>query len=528
MWEGLARKLAGKDVVWYPSAGGDIHDVISYFNRLGGRYDTFHRRHRMEDEEIPLVFVHTDGGYSDFLHMEHFIDSEAGHFHLRDEHEMARVPAVSRGFCVFARPDDPEAGRCVEYVYEGFLHHRGYIRFSIITVAIENEQFAAEFLLPNQVDLVAVVHKCCGWGCGGGASCPGTWMRSVLRRLHVKYFITDPHGMVGVDGHFVGRLDYLHTVDFTPHDRWLEEGNRPGESEVSRIYPILKEPPYERVLFRLEGGGELWEQGSPHGFVRWFAVGGKPLHSDGLEYAPIVTGLADVLKFARTRKLCAKYYSPGDEDKAVYALLRKIGRECFCKWLESSPGDLNCLSDLNGLFRIISLADTTWGLKAHMRGVPLFDAYVDEADRREEARRLAEELRLREQEKAQAAAIERERLEKEAKQKELEERQLRHRQRCEKFAAMWKARKERFAEIALEEKLHIIATDAENLPEFYPLALDEIKMEELKEVAPEVLNEVAVRFAQLKRRDWCAFAQLVAKTIGERRGATPSRPENEE
>lgn len=239
----LIALLKGGLVEWYPSAGGDLQNIRSVY------------RPRHEKSPRPNVFIHTDWWYAEVSRDDFADEIKDYDIILRKVKELPRLPAKSHQFCVFAQENAPNAGRCVEYDGTIKLNDDRVEHFTLVKIAMENEQFAAEFLLPNQICLEALVHKNCGWGCGGGATIPGTWMRGVLSRLKTKYFITDWHGMNGARS---GRACWI-------------EGEVPGRDEAARVFPILGESIGERLSYR-DLWEECWEFGSPHGGVKCFAV----------------------------------------------------------------------------------------------------------------------------------------------------------------------------------------------------------------------------------------------------------------
>ncbi len=239
----LIALLNSGAVEWYPSAGSDLQNVRSSFRRRSGKTPR------------PNIFVHTDWWYAEGSRNDFADEIREGDVVLRNVREYSQLSAKSHRLCAFAQEDASNAGRCVEY--EGALaRDDGHVEhFILIKIAIENEQFAAEFLLPNHIRLEALVHKNCGWGCGGGAMIPGTWMRGILLRLQAKYFITDWHGMNGARS---GRACWI-------------EGDVPGRSEASRVFPILGESVDKRLSY-WPLWDECWELSSPHGDVRCFAI----------------------------------------------------------------------------------------------------------------------------------------------------------------------------------------------------------------------------------------------------------------
>ena len=239
----LTALLKGGPVEWYPSAGSDLQNIRSAYRPRRGK------------SPRPNVLIHTDWWYAEGLRDDFAEEIKDYDLILRKVKELPRLPATSHRFCVFAQEDALNAGRCV--VYEGVITKDGghVDHFTLIKIAIENEQFAAESLLPNRICLEALIHKNCGWGCGGGATIPGTWMRGVLSRLQTKYFITDWRGMNGARS---GRACWI-------------EGEVPGRSDAARVFPILGESAGERLSY-WDLWEECWEFGSPHGAVKCFAV----------------------------------------------------------------------------------------------------------------------------------------------------------------------------------------------------------------------------------------------------------------
>ncbi len=235
--------LKGNQVEWYPSAGSDLQNIRSAY------------RSRRELSPRPNVFIHTDWWYAEDSRDDFADEIKDCDIVLLKKKELPRLTVNSHQFCVFAQEDAQNAGRCVEY--KGIItKDSGHVEyFTLIKIAIENEQFAAEFLLQNRICLEALIHKNCGWGCGGGATIPGTWMRGVLSRLQTKFFITDWHGMNGARS---GRRCWI-------------EGDVPGRSEAARVFPIIGESVGERLSY-WDLWEECWEFGSPHGAVKCFAV----------------------------------------------------------------------------------------------------------------------------------------------------------------------------------------------------------------------------------------------------------------
>ena len=241
--QGFISLLDGKRIEWYPSAGADLQDVRSAF------------RPRRARSPRPNLFIHTDWWYAEGDRDDFSDEIKQDDIILRKAQEHSRLTAVSHQFCVFAQENALNAGRCVEYEGTIKLNDDRVEHFTLVKIAIENEQFAAEFLLPNRICLEALVHKNCGWGCGGGATIPGTWMRGVLSRLKTTYFISDWHGMKGARS---GRACWI-------------EGDVPGRSEAARVFPILGESAGERLSY-WDLWGECWDISSPHGSVKCFAV----------------------------------------------------------------------------------------------------------------------------------------------------------------------------------------------------------------------------------------------------------------
>ena len=313
-YQDLISLLNGKRIEWYPSAGGDLQNICSAF------------RARLEKSPRPDVFVHTDWWYAESGRDDFADEIKRDNVILRKVMEYPKLPAVSHRFCVFAQEDSSNAGRCVEYEGTITLNDGGTARFALVKIAIENEQFAAEFLLPNQIHLEALVHKNCGWGCGGGATIPGTWMRSILSRLDVKFFISDNHGLNGC------RLSELTIIDGVLHsEKMWQEYCRPGEYEAGSVYPIINEPP-GTTLKLLHQWGECWELGSPHGFVTCVIVEAdkcmaekfETIFVDGHEI-PVLENFFDFMKYAAERRICVRH-CPACWNHGFQSLCREFGR----------------------------------------------------------------------------------------------------------------------------------------------------------------------------------------------------------
>ena len=492
----LLTRCTGEEVEWYPSAGDDMENVWSAF------------KHDKSGDPKPTLFIHTDWRHS-VVEWNGFPDEIRGHgIVLTKTHEYVRLPAEGRGFCVFGKNGAKYSGACIEYSGKIEVCEGNVCEVRLIRIAIENEQFAAEFLLPHQISLEALVHKNYGWGCGGGAAIPGTWMRAVLGRLHVKYFLSDMHGLKGTR-----KSDFLCDENnrFIIGNLWMEQC-RPGEYEASREYPILMEPP-GTVLRLSQRWTDCWEYGSPHGFVTCCAVQVSPCKIEAFEHIvvkgheiPVLNNFFDLIRYAKERRICVRPCSECwnypfkclcqefGHDKLLY-LIKKVTDE------DIHNADYHPV--LHRWCETIDILSTATDFMPFPTDSALGRCYGEICRRRaEEEVRCREELALKEKMRREEHA------------RKVAEHIRAHKTRQLAYKTAWEERCKRMNELSLEGKLRILADDSSHLPDFYPIDLSQISRQNIESVSRETRQKLLARFMVLRRRDWKSFREMLQEVDG--------------
>lgn len=496
----LLARITAEKAEWYPSAGDDMANVWSAF------------KHDQDVAPRPTLFIHTDWGYS-VPSWNGFPDEiRADGIVLTRVREYNRLPAESRGFCSLGKNDVVYSGRCIEYGGTIEMGAGEVRRVSLIRIAIENEQFAAEFLLPHHIRLEALVHKNCGWGCGGGATIPGTWMRSILGRLHVKYFISDRHGLNGT-------RDSMQVFDENNHvtfEKFLIEQCRPGEFQAAQEFPILQEPPGSACRF-IKCWDECWDFCSPHGYVTCFAIRISPCKKEEFETivvkgreVPVMNNFFDLIRYAYGRKICVRPCSACcnyefkclcqvfGHDKLQH-LINRVTDEDICnaehhyilhRWVETID-ILATASDFTP-FPQDSILGRRYAEICAVRG--------KEAIRRKEELALKEKMRRDEHDRIVAEHI------------------RAHKMRQASYRVAWDERCRRMAGLELEGKLKILIEDNTHLPSYYPIDLCQISSDDLESVSLETLQKIVGRFAVLRKQDWQKFREFVKGVVEKREG----------
>ncbi|MBX3183864.1 MAG: hypothetical protein KIT72_07060 [Polyangiaceae bacterium] len=236
-------------IAWYPSAGGDLRDVL-YLSAQYACSAPLERQELGGEPAPPDLFLHTNyiPYRSGFLRGAGLVfEDDRTRIVARTVEELPRHRSPVHPELVDF-PNWRGGGRVVFAELEVDSDQLGSFTARVLYVFAENTAFLAERALPEDARFSHVVHVRYGGGLGGGGRSRGYWLLNILKRVGCEVFVSD---------------DSIET----------DGGAR--DAHVYSLYPELQGPeafgrwPRLRTL-----PGAQW---SNHGDVTWHWVQGAPV-----------------------------------------------------------------------------------------------------------------------------------------------------------------------------------------------------------------------------------------------------------
>ncbi len=178
------------NIAWYPSSGGDFR-ALMYLSKAYSKFNPA----KIKETIFPDIFLFTD--YHPWSEPPEFLKREIIHQDRRTIVKRSYIEELK----TLSLPLDREI---VDFPKKKYLYGKvfymevnvfskilGELSYPVIYVISENEAFCAKVLLPLETRLSHIVRVRYGGGCGGGGKSRGAWLFGVLKKLHVKVFITD-------------------------------------------------------------------------------------------------------------------------------------------------------------------------------------------------------------------------------------------------------------------------------------------------------------------------------------------------